>query len=176
MQARDKNYYIALRSEYKPKSVTLVIVAESPPVSGLYFYDNTGTTSEPLFVALMKQLGFHANKKEDGLREFQRVGWILVDATYEPVNAPNANRDKIIKRDYPCLCKDLTQLSPCRSVPIILIKANVCRLLEPKLKACGFNVINNGRKVPFPAQHHQKEFQSLFRDVLQSADLKVTEK
>jgi hypothetical protein len=29
-------------------------VAESPPASGLYFYDETGATTEPLFAALMR--------------------------------------------------------------------------------------------------------------------------
>jgi hypothetical protein len=34
----------------------------------------------------MFQLGYSPTSKEDGLREFKRRGWILVDATYEPVN------------------------------------------------------------------------------------------
>jgi hypothetical protein len=62
-----------------------VTIAESPPASGKYFYDPTGATSEWLFAALMKQIGFSPSNKEEGLREFQRRGWILIDATYEPV-------------------------------------------------------------------------------------------
>jgi hypothetical protein len=33
----------------------------------------------------MKQISFSPCTKEEGLREFQRRGWVLVDATYEPV-------------------------------------------------------------------------------------------
>src|SRR5262245_3929421 len=86
IHGRDRNEYHDLRLQYAPQSTKLVIVAESPPASGKYFYDPTGATSEPLFAALMKQLRFSASRKEDGLREFQRRGWVLVDATYEPVN------------------------------------------------------------------------------------------
>ena len=78
-----------MRREFEPEptSVTLVIVAESPPASGKYFYRPNGEVSEPLFKALMKQLGIQPKTKCEGLREFQKRGWVLVDATYEPVNA-----------------------------------------------------------------------------------------
>jgi hypothetical protein len=109
-----------MRRRYLPVNVRLVIVAESPPVSGLYFYDAKGKSTEPLFSALMKQLAFSPGSKEDGLKEFQRRGWILVDATYEPVNTPgisNRDRDDIIQRDYPLLRADLEGLLFDRSTP-----------------------------------------------------------
>jgi hypothetical protein len=82
-----RSEYLALRNEFQPDSVRLVIVAESLPTSGKYFYNPTGAITEPLFEALMQQLGFAPDTKESGLREFQRRGWVLIDATYEPVNA-----------------------------------------------------------------------------------------
>jgi hypothetical protein len=53
---RDRSAYISLRRRYEPERIRLVIIAESPPASGLYFYDETGAPGEPLFAALMKQL------------------------------------------------------------------------------------------------------------------------
>jgi hypothetical protein len=58
----------------------------------------------------------------------------LVDATYEPVNKLSSSRDQVILRDYQLLRDDLTNLAPDRSAPLVLIKTNVCRLLEPKLQ------------------------------------------
>jgi hypothetical protein len=145
----------------------LVIVAESPPTSGKYFYNPTGALTEPLFVALMQQLGFAPDTKESGLGEFQRRGWVLIDATYEPVNVlRSATRDDIILRDYPLLRDDLAALLPGRSTWLILLKANVCRLLEPKLKEDGFNVLNNGRVVYFPSTGRQKDFHRQFRAII----------
>jgi len=148
-------------------------IAESPPVSGKYFYDPAGATSEWLFAALMKQIRFSPSTKEEGLREFQRRGWILVDATYEPVNKglSDSNRDKVIERDYPLLRDDLKRLTPDRSAPLVLIKANVCRILKPKLVQDGFNVLNRDDSVPFPSHGQQNKFHKRFSAILRSVEI-----
>jgi hypothetical protein len=117
----------------------------------------------------MKQLRLSPLTKEEGLRGFQQKGWVLVDATYEPVNKPGSRRDKVIERDYPLLRTDLVNLMSDRSVPLVLIKENVCRILEPKLRDDGFNVLNCGRVVYFPATGRQSDFHRQFRTVLESA-------
>jgi hypothetical protein len=160
--------YLKLRHQFEPTTVRLAIVAESPPASGKYFYNPGGSTKEPLFSALMLQLGHSPTSKEDGLREFQRRGWVLVDATYEPVNADGVDRDAIIVRDYGLLVDDLTAILPDRSTPLALVKANVCRLLDQRLTQDGFNVINRGRVVPFPSTGNQKKFQTQFGEILKS--------
>ena len=90
MTGLNREYYLRLRKEYEPKNIKLVIVAESPPASGKYFYDTTGSPREPLFAALMLQLGLSPITKDAGLRELQQRGWILVDATYTSpsINSP----------------------------------------------------------------------------------------
>jgi hypothetical protein len=153
-----RNDYLRLRRKYEPEKPRLIIVAESPPASGLYFYNPNGSPTEPLFAALMKRLGVLPLTKDAGLREFQRRGWLLVDATYQPVNKlTNSERDKVITRDYPVLRQDLRQLSN-QPVPIVLVKANVCRLLEPKLVRDNFKVLNRCRIVYFPGHGNQLEF------------------
>ena len=168
--ARTRDEYLALRGRYEPARVELVIVAESPPASGRYFYDPTGAITEPLFSALMKKVGVSPATKDAGLRDFQNRGWVLVDATYEPVNElTNKQRNEIIRRDYPPLVADLRRLASGRAVPIVLVKANVCRLLEPKLKQSGFEVINDGRLVYFPSSGQQGQFQAQFDAVVGGA-------
>lgn len=152
-----------------PEKIKLVLIAESPPISGLYFYESTGKTSEPLFSALMKQLRSSVNSKEAGLKEFKRRGWLLVDATYEPVNKPgisNRERDKIIQNDYPLLKADLGGLLSGRSTPLILIKANIYRVLKDRLVEDNFNVLNE-RSLPFPSAGHQTKFRGSLAEILQ---------
>jgi hypothetical protein len=153
-----------------------VIVAESPPVSGLYFYDAKGKSTEPLFSALMKQLAFSPGSKEDGLKEFQRRGWLLVDATYKPINKrsdakrsmPISKRNEVINQDYDKLRSDLDSLISNRSTPLILLKANVCRTLQPRLVEDGFNVLNRERAVYFPSNSRQKEFHKQFGEIVKA--------
>jgi hypothetical protein len=157
-----RSEYLFFRRKFEPPCVKLVIVAESPPVSGKYFYNPEGTVSESLFAALMLQLRFAPTTKENGLREFQKRGWVLVDATYEPVNIPGKDRDRVISRDFHLLRDDLAAMLPDRSTPIVLVKANVCRLLERRLTDDGFNVLNRGLVVYFPSTGRQKDFQRQF--------------
>jgi hypothetical protein len=167
-----KDDYLVFRRKFEPTSVKLVIVAESPPASGRYFYNPEGSAKEHLFAALMKQLGAKPKTKEDGLREFQRRGWVLVDATYRPVNGLGLReRDAVISADYPLLRDDLAAMLPDKSVPIILVKVNVLRLLQRRLMDDDFSVINGDIVVYFPSHGRQRDFQRQFGAVLKSGRL-----
>lgn len=156
----DREYYLGLRARYVPRDIRLIIVAESPPVSGKYFYDPSGSPKEQLFRALMRGvLGIEATAKAEGLEAFAKAGYVLVDATYRPVNAlSETQRNEVILADYPVLKQDLQALSKDRDCRILLIKANVCQLLEDKLLADGFDVANHGAVIPFPGSGNQTKF------------------
>lgn len=101
------------------------------------------------------------------MRALQGKGWILVDATYQPVNALSpSERDAIIRRDYPTLREDIKQLSGDQTTPLLLLKAIVCRILEPLLLEDGFNVLNRGDVVYFPSTGNQSKFHMQFGKVL----------
>ena len=61
-------------------------------------------------------------------------------------------------------------LLPDPGVPVILLKANVCRLLEPKLREDGFNVINNGSPIYFPSNGRQPDFHRQFEVILKRCE------
>jgi len=164
-----KQEYLTLRRAFLPEPLKLIIVAESPPKSGLYFYNPTGRVGEPLFAAMMKQLGCKPKTKGEGLSEFQKRGWVLVDAIYEPVDGmSNKQRDEVILRDYPLLCADLARLAADKKTPIVLVKANVCRLLERKLTDDAFTVLNAGVEVYFPSNGRQGKFHEKFGAIIKT--------
>jgi hypothetical protein len=168
----DRSYYHSLRRLYEPEHLKLMIIAESPPISGKYFYDESGAPTGPLFAALMQRLGVATVTKEKGLREFQRRGCILVDATYEPVNGmSDVARDFVIERDYSLLLEDIKALSADLSLPIVLLKTNVCRVLDPKLTKDGFNVINRGQPIYFPSHGQQNKSRQQFISILEAAGI-----
>ena len=165
---KQRSEYLDLRRRFEPVSATVVVVAESPPVSGQVFLRSGRQGERAIVRAMMKQLGVRPGTKLEGLAEFQKRGWTLVDATYEPVNGlTGRGRDLVIDRDYPELRNDLRQLMTARwsIVPLVLLKANVCGLLEPKLRSDGFNVLNNGRVVYFPSHGRQRDFDRMFREI-----------
>lgn len=155
------SHYHRLRERFTPQKPSLILIAESPPASGNYFYDTSGKPSEHLFSAVMKSfLKIRPATKEEGLTALCDAGILLLDATYEPVNDGRANRerDATIIRDYPQLVKRIREATMEPRTPLLLIKANVCRILEPLLERDGFTVINQGCVVPFPSNGHQGRF------------------
>ena len=164
-----KSDYLRLRNRYLPENIRTIFVLESPPASGRYFYNPGGSLSEPLFRAMMKDvLGIGPGSKEEGLKEFAERGYLLIDATYTPVNdcKKKTKRNGVILRDLPALVDDLRKYAQ-PGTEIVLVKANVCRLLEPKLRELGLNVANRGTVIPFPSSGQQRKFAKTLGQVLQ---------
>lgn len=161
-----KSEYLKLRDRFTPQNPKIIFVLESPPASGLYFYNPDGKTTEPLFKAMMKDvLEIEPKTKEEGLQKFAAAGYLIIDATYTPVNnLDDDEADAIIGRDFRDLVEDLSKHATA-DTGIVLVKANICDL-EPKLKEAGFNILNAGVRIPFPATGNQNKFRSAIRAVL----------
>jgi len=163
----NKTYYLTMRDKYLPPGLKTVFILESPPASGKYFYNEEGSVSEPLFSAMMKLLNIRASKKQVGLDLFAKTGHFLVDATYTPVNhLTDKERNSLILQNVEQLTADLKNLTEKSTIKLILVKANICRLLEPMLTARGFNVRNKGTVIPFPSTGQQTKFFTEARKVL----------
>jgi hypothetical protein len=133
---------LTFRYKFEPASVKLVVVAGYSPKPRLYFYDPSGPVTEPLFKAMMKAISYKPTTKEDGLREFQRRGWLLVDATYRPLDGLSEKaRERVILQSYPALLAELAKVLPDKSTPI-LVKANIRRVLAGRLRNAGFAVLD----------------------------------
>jgi hypothetical protein len=163
----NRNYYINLRNKYHPDKLNLIFLSESPPVSGKYFYDESGETIEPLFSAFMKLLSYSYTNKRDGLEHFKNRGALLIYATYKQVDKLKGKiRDYTILSDYNRLLYDLVNMCQEKNVPIILVKANICRMFDERLTERGFNILNKGVIIPFPSHGQQKRFHSEMQKVL----------
>ena len=151
--------YLSFRERHLPAHPKIIFVLESPPKSGLYFY-KPGAVSEPLFSAMMKDvLEIKPKTKEEGLSEFAFRGFLLIDATYKPVNHPHLSqkeRNEVILKDSPLLLEELQKFAD-PETKVVFVKANVFRLLEPKVTDAGFVVLNRGMKIPFPSDRSAKE-------------------
>jgi len=162
-------YYKNLRNNYTPEKINIIFLLESPPESGLYFYDTTGLITEPLFAEMMRFLEIQAENKEQGLTEFCKRGYLLVDATYTPVNKikNRSQRDRIILNDHANLTEDLKNLkSLVNKTPIVLIKANIYDLYIERLALQGFNIINGKVKIPYPDWRHIDRFHITLKELI----------
>ena len=163
-----QKYYLKQRQDWEPKNLRLIVIAESPPADGHYLYDVNGNTRETLFMELLIQLfGVVPKSKEAGLRALQQWGVLLLDATYTPLNQLKpAARNAAVKESIPSLLKELKTIKNARKVPIVLIKKNVCELLEGPLVEADYNVVNEGKMVAFPGSGQQANFRKAFSTIL----------
>jgi hypothetical protein len=88
-----KDDYARVRKPFVPLETKPIFVCESPPISGPYFYDPSNGFHGPLFTAMMRDvLEFEPDSKERGLHERANRGYLLLDATYQPVNGEGIAR------------------------------------------------------------------------------------
>lgn len=164
------NQYISLRNKYLPATLKVVFVLESPPAGHGYFYDEAGKPSEVLFRSFMSCLfGYRPVTKREGLEKLSKGGYLLVNPIYEPVNKlPDHVANRLILANYNNFIQDLLELGADKA-RLILVKKNICQLLETPLLADGFNVLNQGVTVPFPLHYHLNSFTSEVQRMLAEA-------
>jgi hypothetical protein len=157
-------YYDDLRAVFAPKEVSLILLFESPPEGGNYFYDPEGKTTEALFKAVMKLWGWHPETKSEGLQLLRSSGVVLIDATYKQVNkmTPSQRRD-IMRLEYEQLCERLPD------APILIGMVKVLEAVGQRLVDDGFKVLNSEVRIPFPSHGNQHKFHSKALDVLEGA-------
>lgn len=176
--------YKTLRNRFKPDKIKLIFLLESPPVSGSYFYDPNSLEHEWLFKAMMKIIGykfieFNANTKFVGLNAFKEKEYLLIDASYKPVNQINDKnlRNIAIMEEFEVLMKELEELKALeKNIPIILVKANIFALFNSCLKSKGFNIINEGIVVPFPSHGQQGRFHQRINEIFTCQEILKNEK
>jgi hypothetical protein len=123
-----------------------------------------GSADEPLFKFMMKCFcPFDPVAKENGLKEFKRLGILLVDAVYIPVNKLNSReRKEMVLKNYPKLEADLKSIIGKNHTKILIIGTGLRKILEPLLEK-KFFVMNDGENVPFPLYQWGSKFKEKIR-------------
>ncbi|MFT6909374.1 MAG: hypothetical protein ACJAS1_006090 [Oleiphilaceae bacterium] len=157
----EQSYYHNLREPFTPREVKLVLLFESPPASGNYFYDPEGRVTEPLYSAIMKLFGWTPKTKTQGLESMKENGVVLLDATYQQVNQmTRQQRRGIMRKEYPLLRARLPD------APILIGMVGVLDAVKDLLVADGFSLLNGDRRIPFPANGQQRRFHDLAKEAL----------
>jgi hypothetical protein len=166
------------RRKYRPRRVKLLLIAESPPTSGGFFYFATTIGKDHLFRETMKALEFWPNHqpmhrgvdKRSMLRRFRTMGFYLLDTCVSPVDKMRpVDRRKTVLTQTPRLIKDLVSANPFH---IFIVKSSIFNPVSQALKESGFLPrLLNVRPVPFPSHGNQRVYRSRLRRAIRKARL-----
>lgn len=163
------------RRKYRPESVRVALVAESPPQegSGRFFYFEDVAVGDSLFIELMKALYEDARgntksvrqRKAEFLKRFRDDGFYLIDASQKSIAGESRSvKEKAIRSGLAQLERDLTEIYH-EDMRVVLISSLVYEVCGEPLRRAGFSVVNT-EMIDFPSFGRQKEFQAKIRPVL----------
>jgi hypothetical protein len=163
------------RRKYRPRKVRFLLIAESPPSSGGFFYFGTTIGKDHLFRETMKALELWQRNepmrrgvdKRSMLRRFQSMGFYLLDTCVSPVDKLRPiERKKAVSSQTPRLVNDVIEANP---LNILIVKSSIFNPVSIALRESGlWSRVLNARPVPFPSHGNQRKYRSMFRQALRT--------
>lgn len=161
------------RREYLPSKIRLLMIAESPPSSGGFFYFPKTTGKDHLFRETMKTVGLwplgesmpRGIDKKSMLGRFSSMGFYLMDSSTDPVDKmPTRARKEAIRDQLPRLVEDVKQADP---PSIVIVKSSIFGPVSSALEEAGFGsrVLNN-QAIPFPSHGNQQKYRTIMKRLL----------
>jgi hypothetical protein len=168
------------RRKYRPRRVKFLLIAESPPSSGGFFYFPKTIGKDHLFRETMKALELWPREKpmREGvdkrsmLRRFQSKGFYLLDTSVFPVDKLRSReRRSAILEQTPRLVQDVIRADP---LHILIVKSSIFNPVRNALRESDLwpRVLNTG-PVPFPSHGNQSTYRSMFRRALNASAVRA---
>ena len=159
-----------IRNQFRPKVARLLLIGESPPANGTFFYN----ADSRLFchtVAAFAKAGLLTGDAVVFLDAFRDLGCFLDDLCHLPVNhLPKRMRQAARNSSAPELASRLRGLRPALVVCVMRgIVPAVSRAMElARMQETKFH------SVPFPAQGRQQQYVKQLAEIVSRTNLSLT--
>lgn len=156
-----------IRNRFRPKVTRLLLVGESPPANGTFFY-SADSNLYRYTVAAFTEAGIRTGNATLFLDTFRDLGCFLDDLCHRPVNnLPQPMRRAARNSSVPGLASRLQEIRP-------RVVVCVMRAIEPAVRRALRVARMQGtefRSVPFPAQGHQLQYVEQLAEIVGGLDL-----
>lgn len=149
-----------LRRRHRPRRVRVLVVAEAPPASGRFFYQE----DSGLYRALRRAFARFLTPGRPFLDSFRDEGWYLVDLCPRPVDRLSPRARERPRRDgEAALARTLRALRPEAVVVVLLAIGPHVRRAVAAARWDGLYA-----ELPYPGQwkRNRDEFARQFRDLM----------
>jgi hypothetical protein len=148
----------------------VLLIAESPPSSGGYFYTEKAIGKDHLFRETMKALELwpvdrpmrKGCDKRPMLERFRSLGFFLIDTCELPVDKMSLGQRRLYTAQGALtLPNRVKRFDP---AGILIVKKTVFSPVRQALSMAGFeNRILNKKSLPFPSHGNQRKFRRMLR-------------
>ena len=176
--------YESVRVKYKPTSIKVLLIAESPPPapeiqsSRQFYYTDRIRKDDRLFINTIKALYAEAADvpeaelevaKEPWLNRFKHDGFYMIEALEESQmhEVTKQQRKQRIRDSVPTLIERVKKLAG-KDTKIILIKSNVFEETAEPLRKAGFTVLNH-ELLDYPGHFNQKAYREKLAKYIKEA-------
>ncbi len=144
-----------LRQTYKPSDVRVLLIGESPPANGTFFYIGNSNLWRYTRQAFRNVYGNDFDHDSSFCEFFMFAGCYLEDLCHDPVNRmKKAERRRACQVSAALLAKRILLLSP-RAV--VCVKRSVVGQVELAMAKAGLHTVPL-HNLPFPSCGHQQEY------------------
>ena len=170
--------YNIVREKYKPETIKLLLIAESPPPapeiqsSRQFYYAERIRKDDRLFVNTIKALYLEAEDSKEPELEAEKEAWLTrlkQDGVYmiealddsQEHEVTKKQRQERIANSLPGIMKKVKELAT-EETKIILIKSNVFEVAAEPLREAGYTVLNT-ELVDYPGRFNQRDYREKLR-------------
>lgn len=181
-RARPLDDYEALRRRYRPRDISWLLIAESPPPpapvqsSRQFYYTDRTRQDDRLFTNTVRALYPEAADRPEAALEADKAGWLerlsadgyyMIEALEEsqPHEVSKEQRQERIRAALPRLLVRVRELATANT-QLILIKSNVYEVAAQPLRAAGFRVPQE-ELVDYPGRFNQRAYREKLRRLVQ---------
>ena len=156
-----------LRSRYRPRVIRLLLIGESPPANGTFFYRGDSLLFRYTSEAFAKALNPSLVQGDGFLARFREAGCYLEDLCPFPINdLAGVARRRARREGARALAVRLRSGEPAH---VVCVMKAIAPLVRRQLDAVGVRPLTF-RAVPFPANGHQRDYvgelASIFADLV----------
>jgi len=157
-----------LRERFKPENVRVLLVGESPPAEGTFFYDRSLMTTYTK-KAFESALGQSFPTNTEFFEHMKQTGFYLEDLSQVPVDKlPSAEREAKLVEESERFAERVAQMRP-EAVVIVLRKIE--KIVRQALSRAGSAA--EVYVLPFPGNGHQTKYQAQLIPIVRAHEIQT---
>ena len=151
------------REQFRPDKISILLVGESPPASGKFFYDKSNMTT---FTSRAFERAFNIqfDSTTEFLAYFKSKGCFLDDLSHDPVdNLDSKQRELVLEQSVESLARRLSGAHP--EVVVVVLK-KISALVREAVARAALRVFFY--ELPFPGSGHQNKYMDELERILRT--------